>query len=284
MLKVTYRLFALVGLSLLALNVSSSTNFSSDISSYVQSPERGADFKARDQYRHPQETLEFFEIEPSLTVLEIWPAPGYYTEILAPMLKQQGKYIAAGFGSTAKLTPEWRKIIQAKYNDWAAENKPCFGDVEITELDIPERTEIISADDNVDRILTFRNVHNWLKGGYAEQMFRVFFDTLKPGGLLGIVEHRAKTGTTTEDMILSGYITEDAVIQLAKQSGFELVEKSEINANPKDTKDYPQGVWSLPPTLRLGDTDRDRYLSIGESDRMTLKFRKPVPETSDSKS
>ena len=133
----------------------------------------------------------------------------------------------------------------------------------------------IAPKGSVDMVLTFRNVHNWAKAGNAEAMFKVFYDVLKPGGVLGVVDHRALPGTSFEDQIDSGYMTEEYVIETAEKAGFELVGRSEVNANPKDTKDYPEGVWTLPPTLALGDKDREKYLAIGESDRMTLKFVKP---------
>ncbi|HWN30129.1 MAG TPA: methyltransferase, partial [Burkholderiales bacterium] len=143
-----------------------------------------------------------------------------------------------------------------------------------TELQAPEYTAIAPRG-SADLVLTFRNVHNWAKDGSADAAFKAFYDVLKPGGILGVSDHRANPGTPFEDMIRSGYVTEDYVIELAQRAGFRLAAKSEINANPKDTKDHPEGVWTLPPTLRLGDQDREKYLAIGESDRMTLKFLKP---------
>jgi len=149
-----------------------------------------------------------------------------------------------------------------------------FDRVVATELSIPERTEI-APPGTADMVLTFRNVHNWMKGDYAPQMFKAMFDALKPGGVLGVVEHRAKAGTSVEKMIESGYVTEMEVKRLAKDAGLRFVASSEVNANPRDTADHPLGVWTLPPTLRLGDKDRGKYIAIGESDRMTLKFIKP---------
>ena len=222
----------------------------------------------------PKATLEFFQIKPNLTVIEIWPAPGYYTEILAPFLNQQGQYIAAGFGLTAKRTPWWRKKVQTNYNHWAKQNTSWLGAIQIVELSIPERTEIAPLG-LVDCVLTFRNVHNWIKGEYEQTMFDVFYSALKSGGILGVVEHRAEPGASIEDMKQSGYVTEDYVIKLAENSGFTFIENSEINANPKDTKNHPAGVWTLPPTLRLKEDRRKHYMAIGESDRMTLRFSKP---------
>ena len=149
-----------------------------------------------------------------------------------------------------------------------------MGAIQIVELSIPERTEIAPLG-LVDCVLTFRNVHNWIKGEYEQTMFDVFYSALKSGGILDVVEHRAEPGASIEDMKQSGYVTEDYVIKLAENSGFTFIENSEINANPKDTKNHPAGVWTLPPTLRLKEDRRKHYMAIGESDRMTLRFSKP---------
>lgn len=228
----------------------------------------------RNTYRHPNETLEFFGLEPTMTVVEIWPSRGWYTEILAPFLRADGKYYAAGFALTAKRTPEWRKKMQRDFEKKLAARPSLYDRVVVTELSIPERTEI-APPGTANMVLTFRNVHNWMKGSYAPQMFEAMYKALEPGGVLGVVEHRAKPGTSLEKMIESGYVTEAQVKKLAKQAGFRFVAASEVNANSKDTADHPMGVWTLPPTLRLGDKDREKYIAIGESDRMTLKFIKP---------
>lgn len=229
---------------------------------------------ARNTYRHPQQTLSFFGLKPNMTVVEIWPGGGWYSEILAPVLKDQGKYYAAGFSLVAKRTPNWRKKYQKKFEQKLTQRPDIYSETIITDLSIPERPEIAPAG-SADLVLTFRNVHNWMKGDYAPEVFNSMFNALKPGGILGVVEHRAKSGTSLENMITSGYVTEAHVIKLAQGAGFELSERSEINANSKDTSIHPKGVWTLPPTLRLGDQEREKYLSIGESDRMTLKFIKP---------
>ncbi len=231
-------------------------------------------FRARDVYRHPKETLEFFGITAEMSVVEIWPSSGWYAEILAPFLKKEGLYYAAGFSTTARRTPDWRKDRARQLSAKFDENGDIYGKVIVTELSVPERTEIAPAG-TTDAVLTFRNVHNWMNGDYDAEMFEVMYTALKPGGILGVVEHRAKPGTSRNAMMRSGYVTESHVITQAEAAGFELVARSEANANPKDTKDHPRGVWTLPPSLRLGETDRGKYLAIGESDRMTLKFRKP---------
>lgn len=237
----------------------------------VSGDHRSAKNKARDQYRHPVETLSFFGFSPTMTVVEITPGGGWYTEILAPLLKEQGQFYAASF--PAETPVEYYKKSRAKYDAKLAADPEVYGAVIVTELAPPKFTDIAPMG-SADRVLTFRNVHNWMKAGSAEGVFAAMHKALKADGLLGIVEHRAKPGTSFDDMIKSGYVTEAAVIKLAADAGFELVATSEINANPADTADHPKGVWTLPPSLRLGDTDKDKYLAIGESDRMTLLFKK----------
>ena len=227
----------------------------------------------RNQYRHPIQTLDFFGLKPNMTVVEIWPGGGWYSEILAPVLKDQGQYYAAGFSLIAKRTPNWRKNYQKKFEQKLKHNPDIYSKTIITDLSIPERPEIAPAG-TADLVLTFRNVHNWMKGDYAQAVFDSMFNALKPGGILGVVEHRAKPGTSLNDMISSGYVTEEHVIKLAQTAGFKLQDKSEINANPTDTTLHPKGVWTLLPTLRLGEKNRTKYLAIGESDRMSLKFIK----------
>ncbi len=229
---------------------------------------------ARDVYRHPKETLLFFGLEANMTVVEIWPGGGWYTEILAPVLRDKGKLYAANLALKSKATPDIRGEIGREYLKKLAQHPDIYDRINLTELQAPEFTAIAPRG-SADLVLTFRNVHNWAKDGNADATFKAFYDVLKPGGILGVTDHRAKPGTPLQDMIRSGYLTEDYVIGLAQRAGFQLVAKSEINANPKDTKDHPKGVWTLPPTLRLGDQDREKYLAIGESDRMTLKFVKP---------
>lgn len=240
----------------------------------VANPSRSAEFRARDRYRHPLETLQFFDVKPEMTVVEIWPGAGWYTEILSPLLRGRGRYVAAGFVVDDESSPRWRKDIAEDFARKFDNNPQLYGHVEITALGAPDHWRMVDPG-SADRVLTFRNIHNWIAGGYEKQMFAAIATALKTGGVLGVVEHRAKQGTSLEQMKTSGYVTEDYVIQLATNAGLKLEQKSEINANPKDTKDYPQGVWTLPPTLRLGDMDKQKYLDIGESDRMTLRFVKP---------
>lgn len=228
--------------------------------------------KARDKYRHPKETLLFFGLRPEMTVVEISPSRGWYTEILAPVLRDAGQYYAAVAAVTEK-TPDAMKKNDADYRAMLAASPNLFGKVKLSVL-TPGALQV-APPGSADMVLTFRNVHNWAKAGTADAMFKAFHDALKSGGTLGVVEHRAKPDTSFEKQIETGYMSEAYVVETAQKAGFRLVNKSEINSNAKDTKDYPGGVWSLPPTLRYGDQDREKYLAIGESDRMTLKFTKP---------
>lgn len=234
-------------------------------------------YAERDQYRRPAETLKFIGIEPTMTVVEIAPGGGWYTEILAPYLKDQGTFYAAHFPADSESS-YYQRSLKA-FKEKLAADEENYGEVILTEFDPAAGSEIAPAG-SADAVVTFRNVHNWMRGENEQKAFENFFAALKPGGVLGVVEHRAKPGTSREDMISSGYVTQDHVVKMAEQAGFELEEASEINANPKDTADHPKGVWTLPPSLRLGDEDKDKYLAIGESDRMTLRFRKPADAAS----
>ena len=218
-------------------------------------------FVERDKARKPQEELEFFGIKPAMTVVEILPGGGYWTEILAPYLKGNGTYYVA---MPQRGIDAFRKKLDA--------NPAVYDEVKVTPLGTD--AEIAPAG-SADLVLTFRNVHNWMAGGVADQVFAAFFAALKPGGVLGVEEHRASTAQPQDPKAANGYVREDYTIQLAEKAGFKYVGKSEILANPKDTKDWPKGVWTLPPTLALGAQDREKYLAIGEADNFVLKFEKP---------
>ncbi len=228
--------------------------------------------KARDKYRHPKETLAFFGVKPDQTVIELVPGGGWYAEILAPYLKDHGRYVAAIFKpkNPAGEAASDKSGLRKKF----ADDQAHYGKAEVVEFD--GKAPVFGAPASADVVLTFRNVHNWTDDGNAEAMFKAMYAVLKPGGTLGVVDHRAKPGSTLAQDKDSGYLPVDVVVKLATDAGFKLEAQSEINANPKDTKDYPKGVWTLPPTLALKDVDRDKYLAIGESDRMTLKFTKPA--------
>jgi predicted methyltransferase len=241
----------------------------STIDEAVNSSLRSEANRKRDQYRHPAETLAFFGLKPEMTVVEISPSGGWYLEILAPLLSSSGHYIAAippaGLSSEANSR-------NAKISSW----KDAHPQVKVSssEFDPPAKVDIASPG-SADLVLTFRNVHNWMSEGTERAAFQAFYKALKPGGVLGIVEHRANPKQKRDKHAKSGYVREKDIIELAKSVGFKLDSKSEINANPKDSKNYSEGVWTLPPSLKLKDKDRERYLAIGESDRMTLKFVKP---------
>ena len=238
----------------------------------INSGHRAESNRARDQYRHPEQTLQFFGIQPTMSVIEIWPGKGWYTEILAPWLKQGGgEFIAAGFPQD--VGPLWRQEMQQEYQDWLSVSPDHYNEVNVIELGPPDLWTL-GPDESVDAVLTFRNVHNWVKGGYDKEMFHAMYQVLKPGGILGLVDHRAKKGSDLETMNRSGYLTEALIIKLAEQAGFRLKKKSELNANPLDDRDHPKGVWTLPPTFRLGDDNKGTYLAIGESDRATFLFIK----------
>ncbi len=230
---------------------------------------------ARDVYRHPVETLEFFGLKPGQTVVEITPGGGWYSEILAPYLRDKGHYVAAVV-DPAKVA-EGGRAYQQKSLDGLT-RKYAAGAAQYDKVDVVKfdpAAPKLGADGSADLVLTFRNVHNWVAGDNADAHFKAFFSVLKPGGVLGVVDHRATPDTDLETMKRSGYLTEALVISLAEAAGFRLDAQSEVNANPKDAKDHPNGVWTLPPGNNHAAADDAKYKAIGESDRMTLRFVKP---------
>lgn len=237
--------------------------------------------RARDEARHPAHTLAFFGWRPEMTVVEVWPSKGWYTEVLAPITRDQGVYYAANFAPTADRTPAWRKREHKRFMEKLERRPGVYNHVVPTPLSIPERTTI-APPGTADMVLSFRNVHNWMKGDFAPAMFDAMARALRPGGVLGVVEHRAPPDTSVERMKRTGYVTERHVIALARSAGLSLEARSEVNANPRDSHRHPAGVWTLPPTLRhcrsvpdnMRKDCRAHYRSIGESDRMTLRFRK----------
>lgn len=244
------------------------------LASVVGGDHRTASNVERDSARHPTETLSFFEVEPSMTVVEIWPGGGWYTEILAPYLKDDGQFYAAHFNPEHER--EYYRNSRVNFEEKMASSEH-YSDVAIT-IFVPGSEHEIAPAGSADRVLTFRNMHNWYMGAAEEglnQAFQAFYTALKPGGILGVVDHRLPEHRDDSEMESSGYMKESWAIAFAEAAGFELVAQSEINANPLDSANYEGGVWTLPPVLREGDTNRDLYLGIGESDRFTLKFRKP---------
>ena len=234
--------------------------------------QRSAPNVARDRYRHPVEVLAFFGVPAGATVIEILPgASGYWTEILAPYLKERGRYVAAN-GDKDSAAPEVQKDI-AGFAAKIAADPADYSKVETAEFH-PGQKDLAPAG-AADFVLTFRNIHNWMAAGTADQAFATFFKALKSGGVLGVEEHRGRDDQPQDPLAKSGYVRQDYAIALAEAAGFKFVGASEVNANPKDTKDYAVGVWALPPTYRLKDQDREKYAAIGESDRFVLKFVKP---------
>jgi predicted methyltransferase len=235
---------------------------------------RDAKNTARDQYRNPKQTLNFFGVKPTDTLVEISPGGGWYTEILAPLVSGKGRYIGV-VTNPAKTSSDASRDYNTKNNkalrDKMAARADAYGNASLFEID--PKAPSIGEPGMADTVLTFRNVHNWMGAGTDAQMFEAFFEVLKPGGTLGVVEHRANQDVPKGDK--SGYVSEAQVIALALKAGFTLDARSEVNANPKDTKDYAKGVWTLPPNFAEGDKDREKYAAIGESDRMTLRFKKP---------
>ena len=227
----------------------------------------------RDKYRNPAATLSFFGVKPNHTVVEIWPGGGWYTEILAP-------YLASGGGKLYLAAPGWGRSGIDKLK---AANPALYGSLPVADFPVFDGKPAEVPAGSADAVLTFRNVHNWKMGyrrddkqDYSAEAFRQIYAMLKPGGVLGIEDHRLPESADAARERSSGYIKVSTVRALAEQAGFRFAGSSEINANPRDPADWPNGVWTLPPSLRNGDADREKYLAIGESDRMTLKFVKPA--------
>ena len=240
----------------------------------VNSDKRTAKYVLRDQYRNPLETLSFFGLRNDMKVIELQPSGGnspggWYTEILAPFLKKNGLLIAAHFDPRES---DWRAKMRNDYEKRIKSEKD-FNKIKMSVLSMPPKK--LTDENSVDMVLTFRNLHNWLKSGYLKEVFQVSYNALKKGGIFGVVEHRAPESFSISQMNSSGYVTESLAIKIAQEVGFVLIDKSDINSNDKDTKNHPKGVWTLLPTLKLGEKNKEKYLEIGESDRMTLKFTKP---------
>jgi len=234
--------------------------------------QRSEENRARDRYRHPKATLLFFGIRPEMSVLEVWPEPGWYTEVLAPLLADKGRYYAGLIAPDPKSQYLTRRLDDLRQK--LAARPEIYGRVAVVTFPL-DGSDVVPAG-TLDMVLTFRNIHNWMARDQAAQAFATMYRALKPGGVLGVVEHRGNPALPQDRQAKSGYVNEDYAIKLIEAQGFRLEASSQVNANPKDTKDYEQGVWTLPPTYRLGDKDRDKYAAIGESDRFTLKFVKPA--------
>ncbi len=268
------KLYKTIFLILTTLVISTTTQavgISAELDKVLQGSYREAKNVTRDIYRHPKETLMVFGLEQNMKVLEILPGRGWYTEILAPLLQDSGELTVASFGDThptkylRNIHIDFMKKMNADTNTYGKVETVVFNKSGYL-ADIP--------DNSMDMVVTFRNTHNWIRFGGIEEIYAAFNRVLIPGGILGVVQHRADKGGDAKVTAEKGYVPESYLINLVEDAGFELVKKSDINANLADSKDYPEGVWSLPPTYREKDKDRDRYSAIGESDRMTLKFIK----------
>jgi predicted methyltransferase len=240
------------------------------LTSILAGDQRAEDNRVRDRYRHPKETLLFFGIRPQMKVLEVWPEPGWYTEVIAPLVRDSGLYSAA-------VTPDpGSKHVTQRLDAFRAKlaSRPdLYQHVQVVNFPLDGSDAV--PPESIDMVVTFRNIHNWMAETQAAQAFATMYRALKPGGVLGVVEHRGNPALPQDPQAKSGYVNEDYAIRLIEAQGFRLVAKSQVNANPKDTKDYEQGVWTLPPSYRLGAKDHDKYAAIGESDRFTLRFVKP---------
>ncbi|HET9735295.1 MAG TPA: methyltransferase [Burkholderiales bacterium] len=236
----------------------------------IAAPHRSPANVARDPWRHPREVIEFFGIRADSVVVEILPgSAGYYMEILAPLLADKGRYVAASRDAAA--APQYL-ADHAKLLARLQAEPQRYGKVAVTQFNAGLHD--IAPAGSADYVLTFRNLHNWVERNETEGALRAFHKALKPGGILGVVDHRGRTDLSQEAQMKSGYLRQDYAVAMIEKAGFRLVASSEANANPRDTKDHPAGVWTLPPTYRLKDQDREKYRAIGESDRFTLKFEK----------
>ena len=233
--------------------------------------QRSPENRARDRYRHPKATLLFFGIRPEMSVLEVWPEPGWYTEVLAPLLQEKGHYYAGVIATDPQSQYVTRRLDE--FQQKLAARPDLYG--RATVVTFAPGADVVPPG-SLDMVLTFRNIHNWMARDQAAAAFATMYRALKPGGVLGVEEHRGNPAVPQDPKGKSGYVNEDYAVKLIESQGFRLEASSQVNSNPKDTKDYEQGVWTLPPTYRLGDKDREKYAAIGESDRFTLKFVKPA--------
>jgi predicted methyltransferase len=269
------RCTAFLALASLALTscvgIASRTSVTARLDTAIAGSHRPDADRVRDVHRHPRETLLFFGLRANQTVVEVLPIGGWYTRIIAPVVRDKGRYVAAMPGVVAGNANSERG--RKAYLDLLAATPALLDQVVVADFDTAKGGMV--PDGTADIVLTFRNIHNWMAAQQAEAAFRTMFRALKPGGTLGVVEHRGNEAIAQDPRARSGYVNQSYAIHLIESVGFKLIGTSEVNANPKDTKDYPGGVWTLPPVLAAGDTDRAKYLAIGESDRFTLKFVKP---------
>lgn len=271
-------LMALISLSPITPQAEMDPSTSQRLKDVIAGDHRSEANRARDVYRKPYETLEFLGLQEDMTVVEIWPGGGWYTEILAPVLKDTGKFYGAQFGVNPPYG--YQRRAMGTYLSKLGSTPDLYRQVEVTEFALPYALRMAPAE-SADMVLTFRNVHNLVmelndSGAYAAVAMKAAYDALKPGGIFGVVDHQWDDPATEDPVSANGYISRERTIDLATQAGFELQASSDILRNPKDTKDHPQGVWTLPPTFAGGAQDRGKYEAIGESDRFLLKFVKPA--------
>lgn len=237
--------------------------------------------RQRNDARHPVETLDFFGLSPDMTVVELWPGGGWYTEVLAPVLQENGKLVAASFDPESAV--EYQARIGEAYLEKLAEEPEIYGGVEVVVFDPPRKVQL-GQPGSADMVVTFRNLHGWINDDVSEEVFRAAMEVLRPGGRFGVVQHRAPDGGDADEWARNGYVPQDYVVELAERVGFRLAGNSEINANPRDDREHEYGVWTLPPSFRAcrdirNEESREKcmepYREIGESDRMTLLFIKP---------
>lgn len=251
------------------------TELVSRIETAMQGDHRSDKNKARNNYRHPVETLTFFGLKADMTVLEIAPGGGWYTEVIAPAMRDTGVYVAGSYDVQVEEQPKYRYRQHTALLNQITDQPDLYGQIKVANYS-PPQSRNLWQERSVDMVLTFRSSHGWVRDGLIDDVYSDFFRVVKPGGVLGVVQHRAPADGDPLPWAKKGYVPESTVIQAAEKAGFVLDGKSEINANPKDLKDHEEGVWRLPPTLALGNKDREKYLAIGESDRMTLRFIKPA--------
>ena len=270
MQRLRFRKWLVIGAALAACSAASAAGADAGLSAALSNPSRSQNSVARDKVRHPVEVLTFFGLKPDMTVVELWPGGGYWTDILGPYLAAHGNYYIA---VNAPGNNEEDTGVK-KFREHIAAEKARFGQVHETILG-KDHFEVAPAG-SADLVVTFRNLHNWMDEGYADQALAGIFKALKPGGVLGIEEHRGRNDKPQDPKAKDGYVRQDYTVELAKKAGFSFEGGTEVNANPRDTKDYPEGVWSLPPSLAEGEKNKAKYLAIGESDNYVLKFRKPA--------
>ncbi|MFT5573672.1 MAG: putative methyltransferase [Cryomorphaceae bacterium] len=275
MKKFVFSIFSAVSILSAPLVFAMDADMISKVETAMNGDHRSDKNKARNQYRHPIETLNFFGLKADMTVLEIAPGGGWYTEVIAPAMRDTGVYIAGSYDVELEGQPKYRYRQHKALLGQITDQPDLYGQIQVANYSPPESRNL-GQENSVDMLLTFRSSHGWVREGMIDDVYSDFFKVVKPGGTLGVVQHRAPDGGAAVAWAKKGYVPEARVIKAAEKAGFVLDGKSEVNGNPKDLKDHEEGVWRLPPTFGLGDKDKEKYTAIGESDRMTLRFKKPA--------